>query len=367
MPNPTALTPEQKRALYHNGFVIVRNAVPPAMVQAARARIAAAAPGERLAEAREMTDLVNASSVTPILNEAMGPFDPPSTCQVAVTPVGPLSDRYVSIGYRERDLPYYGVRMHMDGAITIAPPQEPQQGAPEEVYARYFASGPSGNLGRSAAVMGTNGTPLFQDPEMTLGLGSFTAFVFACLNDQTREGCGQTVVLPGAHHAMEAYFRQQRRINNHLGPEGPGWPRLDHTAPNRCGLVYLPPSVQEAFTDATAETTPDGRKWPRPTQVLMNPGDVCIAMYHIPHSPSVNVNGTESRKNIIFRIRNKNRQPNITVTGGSDHPDRGWKGEFLTYEPGNNLWERSKDAMCDMWNEWQGMQDTVREARAHAA
>ena len=38
--------------------------------------------------------------------------------------------------------------------------------------------------------------PLFEDPDMTLGLGSFTAFVIVPLNEQTREGCGQTAVLP---------------------------------------------------------------------------------------------------------------------------------------------------------------------------
>ena len=44
--------------------------------------------------------------------------------------------------------------------------------------------------------MGHNMVPLFEDPDMTLGLGSFTAFVIIPLNDQTREGCGQTAVLP---------------------------------------------------------------------------------------------------------------------------------------------------------------------------
>ena len=39
----------------------------------------------------------------------------------------------------------------------------------------------------------------------------------------------------------------------------------------------------EQFVDETSECTPDGRRWPRPTQILMKPGDAAIAMYHIPH------------------------------------------------------------------------------------
>ena len=97
----------------------------------------------------------------------------------------------------------------MDGSITIAAPQEVQTGTPEEIYARHFASGPKGDLGRSPDVIGHNMVPMFEDPEMTLALGSFTAFVFICLNDQTIEGRGQTAVLRGAHHAMEKFFRMQ--------------------------------------------------------------------------------------------------------------------------------------------------------------
>ena len=36
-------------------------------------------------------------------------------------------------------------------------------------------------------------------------------------------------------------------------------------------------------------------------------------------------------------------------------------GEWLEFEDGNNPWEKSKDAMCNMWDEWEGMTDVVRE------
>ena len=82
-------------------------------------------------------------------------------------------------------------------------------------------------------------------------------------------------------------------------------------------------------------------------------------MYQIPHSATRNELGTESRKSVIFRLRNKKRQPSKMVNGVTDHPDRGQRGEWLEYEDGNNPWERSKHAMCNMWHEWDGMQDVV--------
>jgi len=359
-----ALTVDQKRVFYRDGYVILRNAVSSDLVEAALRRIRNAQKGESLSGDHTMTDLVNASTITPILHEAMGRFDPVTASQVGVLKPRQPGDHFNSLGYRDRDMPYFGTELHMDGNITIAAPQTPMEGTPEEIYLRHFASGPKGDLGRSAEVMGHNYTPFFQDPEMTLSLGSFTAFVFVCLNDQTEEGRGQTSVLPGGHHATERFFQWQRSINQHLGPEGRGWPRLDYNVPNRCGMVYLPDAVREQFVDQTSERTPDGKRWPRPTQVLMDAGDACIAMYHVPHSGSRNERGAESRKNIIFRIRNKKRQPNKVLTGLSDHPDRGWLGDWLEYEPGNNPWERSKDAMCDMWDEWEGMRDVVAEQRA---
>lgn len=353
------LTLDQKRTLYRDGYVIVRNAVPEHLVAAAKRRIE---DGEGLlSKATEMTDLVNKSSVTPILHEAMGYFDPPIAAQVGVRPVTEPGNHFNNLGYRERDMPYYAAESHVDGSMTIRIPQEVQDGTPDEIYHRYIASGPKGDLGRSPDVIGHNMVPMFEDPDMTLGLGSFTAFVFVCLNDQAVEGRGQTALLRGAHHAVEEFFRWQRDTNNHLGVEGPGWPRLDYTVPNRCGLVYLPEAVREQFIDEDSECTPDGRRWPRPTQILMEPGDACITVYQIPHSGTRN-EGTEPRQSIIFRIRNKKRQPNVLVNGITDHPDRGQRGEWLTFEKGNDPWQRSKYAMCNMWHEWDGMRDVVSDA-----
>ena len=357
------LNDDEKRTLYRDGYVILRNVIPAGMVEAARERIENAAKGELLTKDPLMTGLVNDTDITPILHEVMGQFDPPVACQVGVNRVRAPGEHFNSLGYRDRDMPYFGAESHVDGSMTIAIPQEVQTGSPDEVYARYIASGPKGDLGRSPDVMGHNMVPMFEDPDMTLGLGSFTAFVFVCLNDQMQAGGGQTALLPGAHHAVEQFFQQQYEDNGHVGVEGPGWPRLDTTVPNGCGLVYLPEAIRQQFVDDTCETTPDGRRWPRPTQILMAPGDACITVYQMPHSGTRNEFGTESRKNIIFRLRNKKRQPDKRVNGISDHPDRGQFGQWLEYEPGNDPWERSKFAMCNMWHEWDGMQEIVADMR----
>ena len=82
-----------------------------------------------------------------------------------------------------------------------------------------------------------------------------------------------------------------------------------------------PEAVRNEFLDESSECTPDGKRWPRPTQILMEPGDACIAVYQIPHSGTRNERGPRSRKSIIFRIRNKKRQPDKHVNGVTDHPD----------------------------------------------
>ena len=55
------------------------------------------------------------------------------------------------------------------------------------------------------------------------------------------------------------------------------------------------------------------------------------------------------------------------VSGVTDHPDRGQMGEWLEFEEGNDPWERSKHAMCNMWHEWDGMQAVVAEEREKQA
>ena len=124
----TALSLEQKRQLFHDGYIVIKNAVSQDLVDAGRARIAAAKKGESLFAAEELTDLVNKSTVTPILNDAMGQFDPPSMVHVGVTKQSAPADHFTPLGYKEKDLPYFGHGMHAEGLFTVAPPQERASG-----------------------------------------------------------------------------------------------------------------------------------------------------------------------------------------------------------------------------------------------
>mgnify|MGYP006160428797 CR=1 FL=1 len=361
----TQLTDDEKRAFYQDGFVVLRDIVPQELVVTAQERYQAAKAGDDLTHATQFTDLINLSPLTPIMRDAMGEFDPPSGARHLVRASGEKpGDHFNALGYLDKDLPYYGANLHMDGQAVFKTPQQPAAGSPEEIYERYISTGRKGDVGRCAESTGINFSPLFHDPAMTNALGGFTAFLFVCLSDQTMPGGGQTNVLRGAHHATEEFFRWQYRQGARFGNEGPGWPRLNHDVPNRCGYRHLPDSIYEQFTDESSECTPDGRRWPRPTPVFMKPGDATIAMYHIPHSGSRNENGKSARKSPIFALVNKKRQPNKVMVGNSDHPDRAWDGSFLDFEEGNDAYERSKFALCNMYHEWDGMQKTVAQERA---
>ena len=214
----------------------------------------------------------------------------------------------------------------------------------------------------------SNGNPLFQDKDCSLSTGSFTCFAVVCLNDQSQPGSGQFCVMRGAHHAMETFYRMQKELGGIMGPEGPGWPRFDHRAPNRCGMVQVPRMVREVFLDKHAEPDATGQLWPQPTQCCMHEGDVCIALHSLPHSASRN-EGTVDRQNLIWRIRSKSRQPDYVHNGLTDHPDR-WcsdgsvmpaNGAWLNFDqkgppyfPGeqrNDPHERSKYALTHIWCE----------------
>ena len=361
------LSEEQKTQFFHQGYLVLKDVVPIKLVEEARARIKRAKKGESLAAAEELSDLVNLSDVTPILNEAMGEFDPITRTHVGVIKRSDPGDHFTPLGYREKDLPYFGHGLHAEGLFTGSVPQQREEGTDSEKYRRMISSGPRGDIGRSADVVGVNTDPLFQDPEMTNAVGSFTTFCIIPLNEQFDAGCGQTAVVPGGHHVLEQFFRWQLNVSGKIGPEGPGWPRFDYKVPNGIGHVYLPDAVQEKLIELTGERpecSSDGRPWPKPTPINMGPGDAAITIFQMPHTGTRNQFGTESRKNMIYRIRNKSRQPNHMVTGVSDHPDRGHWGEWLDYEEGNDPWERSKTALTQMWNEWEGMKEVVSRERA---
>ena len=133
------LSDEQKREFFHQGYVILKGVVSEELVANARARIKAASREDNLSDATELTDLVNRSEVTPILQEVMGQFDPPSHVQVGVTPIRQPGDHFTPLGYQDKELPYYGHTLHAEGLFTGAIPQEPLQGDPAEIYRQILA------------------------------------------------------------------------------------------------------------------------------------------------------------------------------------------------------------------------------------
>eukprot|EP01052_Picozoa_sp_SAG31_P005231 SAG31_NODE_227_length_19818_cov_6.503271_8_plen_114_part_00 len=77
---------------------------------------------------------------------------------------------------------------------------------------------------------------------------------------------------------------RQIELGGIVGPEGPGWPRLDLASPSRSGLVYVPEIVRQHFLDERAETAPDCTRWPQGTQCCVEEGDAILTMHAIPHS-----------------------------------------------------------------------------------
>lgn len=258
-PGQTKLSDAQKRQLYHDGFLIIKDALSKEMTGAAKAAIkqtaALAKRGEQpavpLGANEAMTGLVNGSVLTPLLTEAMGTFTPPHFAQVGILPIQrDGAGEFGNTGYRRCEMPYYASETHFDGSITIGVPQEKWEGTEEERYWRHIHSGPKGNV-PVADVIGHNSGVLFTDPDQTLGLGSFSAFIICCLNNQLNEvrgnaqegrpdnqcrraaihsvtssftltgalrhqGCGQTSILPGAHLVAE---KVRARLTDFLSSE----------------------------------------------------------------------------------------------------------------------------------------------------
>lgn len=303
-----------------------------------------------------MFNLVNKTDAKPILKDLIGDYDDPTASHPAIQVKNyKLCDNFTSSGFLEKDVPFNGSILHIDGILTIHLPNKVFKGKKYDIYKEFLSYGPKGYIGINPEVVGHNFVPLFQDPEMTLGIGSFTALVFFALTDQLESGYGQTAVLPGAHHDMMDFLNYQKDYNNHIGIEGEGWTRLDYAASNGCGINYLPEYIYKKYTDNSSFQTPNGKKWPEPKPVNLKKGDMCIMNYLLPHTRTNNINGIEDRINIFFRLRNKKRQPNIILSGVSDSPDRDFSGKWIKYENGNNPWERSKYAICNIWEEFDGI------------
>ena len=328
----TELTLDEKRAFYRDGFITIKDAVSRDLTYQARRIVNkyAGIKGVRrmrneIAESPEISNLVNKSLLGELLRNTMGPYDLPTRGFPAILYPKDPSEEIGIHGLPDEQLPNFGWNPHLDGLWTGPIPTSKSE-VDDWVSPRteHFGDG-------SASVIGANRTPLFQDPECRLSIGSFTAFVGVALNDQTEFGRGNLCLCRGAHEKVEAFFRMQRDKGGPVGPEGPGWPRLVPVGEDSVGLNYFPDAIRNTLTEG-AEYTSDGTLWPKPTPVLLDEGDAVIALHAVPHAGTRN-GAADPRMNVYFRLR-RQRPGAARVAGDSDHPDRGWEGEFYDYPRG---------------------------------
>lgn len=134
---------------------------------------------------------------------------------------------------------------------------------------------------------------------------------------------------------MEEFFQEQAAAWGPVGPDGPGWKRINKNAPNGHGLNHSPDILRERYNRG-AETTADGRLWPKPALVKLAPGDAVIAHFSLPHS-ATRVEGPDPRAICYHRATSDVRSSKNR--------------------------ECYPEALVDIWREWGGMSGVVRANR----
>lgn len=341
------LTWAQKAELFADGFTVLRGAVPLDLVRRAKEAIdgtgaTAVHAGEKVefeqinlnsrakkasavGSSPEITDLFNKSAIRPTLQAAIGNVAAAQGAQIALTFPTEPSTRCMQSGWPEADIPHRGWAGHLDGVWNGGHPA-PQASDDPDFDEELFVNG-----------RGVNGCQQVVGPGLNLGM--YTCLVGVTLSDQSIEGSGNLGLLKGAHHRMVEFFRKQKEMGGPLGPGGWGWPRFDHNAPNGWGVRHYPDFVREAFLEG-AEYTADGKCWPKPTEVLLSPGDAVVALYHVPHNATRNEGSTDTpRYQLYFRVTNGNRA--------------GYK-EFD---------DSTVETLLDPWKDWEGLQADLPRLR----
>lgn len=392
MPEPLvdgslAMSEEEKIHLVRHGFVIIRDAVPKAVIDRCRERIYRDDPrvrktsgfdllpksGSALPTCDEVMAVWNESTVKQKIRSAMGPFSPLVAAQVAITP--PNTDTGFG-GHRPTchcDGTWGGPAEPFPRGMELAPMEGMREEClrPIDPTLRVKLFGEDETETVSPLQTGV----LWQDKAKTVSMGSYTCVVGIALNDQRRAGKGQFGVYAGMHQPMQQFFRWQRDMGGPIGPDGPGWPRLVQDAK---GFVSqsngIPPALRKQAQAIDDRETPfsdaEGWPWPEISPCLLSPGDAVVALHSCPHSPTPNASD-DPRMNLYFRIRRfRERDPNEGTRrmghGVNDHLDRGAYGQWLDYPEGYDPIRVSVDAMCDHWSEWDGIDDALLEQQQQA-
>lgn len=356
--HPPQLSDTEKHLLYRDGYVVLKNAIPAQMVQDASALIASNPHNDGFANNRDArtVSLYNDSILAQVLDEAMGPHTRPVSGFVASTQPG-QSDAVVGRRFEAGKIPT--PQCHVDGGWAGLCPMSRTE---------LLASGQSlhtWGIDEDPRWMGpAGGAPLWQDPDRRLAIGSFTAFVGVCLNDQTVPGKGQVAFRRGAHEAVEAFFKMQRAQGGPLGGGGPLWPRLVPIGKDKAAAGVMPDALVESYPDNPCDI--EGWPWPELTPLLLDAGDAFISLHSLPHTATPNLSD-DPRINVYFRIRrfrpdNPHEGNRRVGWGVSDHPDRTLSGDFLDYPEGYDPYQTSIDRLCDHWSEWDGMHHIVEHA-----
>ena len=352
----------QRQQLRDQGYVVLKDVLSQAQVDAAKGVITDALPkSERrlLVPAEVATHplvvgLFQGSAIAEILTDLMGPFPPAISCQVAVTPghdhLGGVPGTHVDGGW-SGDIP------------ARADEIDPLTHRPKDAE-RYY--------GPNDEKRGANDGLLWMDPHRRISNGSYTALVGVCLSDQTQPGNGQFGVLKGLHEDVQKVFQRQRDSGGVIGAEGLDWPRIKINAREQPFCNGLPDSIRALGLERGRANPPlTDWPWPELTPVLMEPGDAVITLHSLPHTPTPNF-GPNPRMNVYFRIRrlrpeNPHEGSRRIAHGVSDHPDRGYFGQFLDYPDDDDPWQSSIDRLGDHWSEWDGMQAVLKDRQSTSA
>ena len=318
----SALTLDQKRTLYHTGWVVLRGVVPLDVVAKARHHLATmdrAATGRRV-----QAGLGGGDELLLLLTES------------------PLRDILVDLNGGSFDA---GGKWTVQPAITPPPASPATEISPAVAFSRGLhldGRRPNGN---------DNGT-MFIDSANTVSIRPFQNFVFVSCSDQREPGAGQTHLLPGGHLAMEEFFSWQLATHGKAGShkcEGWGGPReWPHAG--------IPTMVREFYNSSEEISTvapDDGQRWPLPVPLLLGPGDACISTFSIPHTASRNERGPE-REQVIFRFQpDELRGGKI---GGKGLPELSGEAEAC-------VMDNIRAQITDCWRGWGGMATVAREER----
>lgn len=346
--HPSTLSSTEKQKLKEDGFVILKNVVPHDLIVKAKEPINQDQKKIVYGDNETVNNLYIESVLRDIVLDIMGPHTVPNYAQVAVT-----QPQQGDAVVRKPATEVFHPQAHVDGGWAGPCPM-----SRSEILASGATLETWGSDGDPKSMGPFGGAPLWQDRERTVAIGSFTALVGICLNDQREPSKGQFSVRRGAHEAVEAFFCHQRDLGGPIGGGGPDWPRLQPVGDDGAFAGIMP----KKMVDSYPETRFESEKWPWPelTPVLMNEGDAVIALHSLPHTATPNLSN-DPRMNVFFRIRRFRQEnpfegdPQI-AWGVSDHPDRELSGGFLDYPDSYDPFRTSIDKMCDHWSEWDGMQ-----------